>query len=555
MATFLLRPQNGGKDITIPAGKTTIGRGPFLGVSDKRVSRSHAVLELTDGKLTVLPLHTNPTFYKATEKEKFVSLKKDETKCLSNGNVISLLPDSLCFVVICEGSLEKNGLTKEEAEISKSKARENVPSATDVTVAKDQKKPLTSPKEPTESFLDEFMDDRPSLQTFPAPATRAACADVSITDSKESIDDPAPSSSSFVSKKETALPSKPLVEPAPLLQKTRKLPSWLTQSTSETKSPAKKTGNNKGKTPASGTAKTTAASNNGGKSTQKATSSAQRKQKTSDPDEDFVVSNEEEKQLQQKGKVKTTTKKRTSTNLDDSDEDIIPKTNKKAKRKSRDLDSESDDEDIPVRPERQDISKPVKPVSRDESSGSDDDDIKPASKKRVEAKTPGKDTSKATKLPVCPYGSKCYRKNPAHFKEYTHPSKDDANDDGEAAAEDSEDDRPECPYGTSCYRRNPQHKRDFKHTETPGRSKRKKAKHKSVLDDTSDDDGPNTYDYNDSFLDNDGEGSGSSYSASDDSDWQPQGADDDDDDVDEDVNELLTEARGFLRSKNMTKPV
>ena len=91
-----------------------------------------------------------------------------------------------------------------------------------------------------------------------------------------------------------------------------------------------------------------------------------------------------------------------------------------------------------------------------------------------------------------------------------------------------------------------------------GRPKRKKtSKHRSVLDDASDDDDePNTYDYNDSFLADDGEESGSSYSASDDSDWQPQGDDDDDDaDVDEDVNELLTEARGFLRSKNMTKPV
>jgi len=90
-----------------------------------------------------------------------------------------------------------------------------------------------------------------------------------------------------------------------------------------------------------------------------------------------------------------------------------------------------------------------------------------------------------------------------------------------------------------------------------GRPKRKKtSKHRSVLDDVSDDDNePNTYDYNDSFLADDGEESGSSYSASDDSDWQPQGDDDDDADVDEDVNELLTEARGFLRSKNMTRPV
>ena len=32
MASFLLRPQDGGRDIEIPGGKTTIGRGPFLGV-------------------------------------------------------------------------------------------------------------------------------------------------------------------------------------------------------------------------------------------------------------------------------------------------------------------------------------------------------------------------------------------------------------------------------------------------------------------------------------------------------------------------------------------
>lgn len=50
------------------------------------------------------------------------------------------------------------------------------------------------------------------------------------------------------------------MKPAPLLQKTRKLPSWLTQSQSETKSPAKKVGNNKGKTPAGSTEKKTATS-------------------------------------------------------------------------------------------------------------------------------------------------------------------------------------------------------------------------------------------------------------------------------------------------------
>ena len=89
---------------------------------------------------------------------------------------------------------------------------------------------------------------------------------------------------------------------------------------------------------------------------------------------------------------------------------------------------------------------------------------------------------------------------------------------------------------------------------SPGRPKRKKTKHKSVLDNESDDDGPNTYDHDDSFLD-DEELSTSSFSAesADDSDWKPQGGDDKD--HVENVTELLSEARGFLRSKNMAKPV
>jgi len=70
-----------------------------------------------------------------------------------------------------------------------------------------------------------------------------------------------------------------------------------------------------------------------------------------------------------------------------------------------------------------------------------------------------------------------HRKNPVHFKEYSHTDKDskaDDDDDGDdddddEALGDGSDDRPECPYGTSCYRKNPQHKRDFKRNKAPGR--------------------------------------------------------------------------------------
>lgn len=121
--------------------------------------------------------------------------------------------------------------------------------------------------------------------------------------------------------------------------------------------------------------------NKGGKTTQKSTSAAQQKQKISDSDEDFMASDDEgEKRSQPKTKGKVTPKERTSTNIDNSDEDIRPPANKKTKRK-RELESESDDENVPLRPEKKQDVKPGKPVSRDDSSGStDDEDVQPASK-------------------------------------------------------------------------------------------------------------------------------------------------------------------------------
>ena len=75
---------------------------------------------------------------------------------------------------------------------------------------------------------------------------------------------------------------------------------------------------------------------------------------------------------------------------------------------------------------------------------------------------------------------------------------------------------------------------------------------KSVLDGEKDDCGEeNTYDYDDSFLDDENlTSSSASYRQdSEDSDWMPDINDGDEEDLEEDVKELVAEARGFLRSK------
>ena len=68
-----------------------------------------------------IKLHTNPTFYKTRKKEKFVALNKDEIKQLNEGDTISLLPDNLCYEIICRGCSSKDDLPNQETESDISK--------------------------------------------------------------------------------------------------------------------------------------------------------------------------------------------------------------------------------------------------------------------------------------------------------------------------------------------------------------------------------------------------------------------------------------------------
>ncbi|CAF3474816.1 unnamed protein product [Rotaria sp. Silwood1] len=98
----------------------------------------------------------------------------------------------------------------------------------------------------------------------------------------------------------------------------------------------------------------------------------------------------------------------------------------------------------------------------------------------------------------CPYGESCYRKNLVHRQQAIHPGDPDW---------DTEDNnktktKPECPYGNECYRKNPDHLNEYHHPKKRCieiKTKRRTTKRKESEDD---DDGlPNEYDYNDSFID------------------------------------------------------
>ncbi|XP_048154455.1 aprataxin and PNK-like factor [Corvus hawaiiensis] len=146
----------------------------------------------------------------------------------------------------------------------------------------------------------------------------------------------------------------------------------------------------------------------------------------------------------------------------------------------------------------------------------------------------------------CMYGSGCYRKNPIHFQQFSHPTDDDY-DDMEMVAQDDNDNRPECPYGTACYRKNPQHKLEYKHSAPPvtgrGTQQRTSSNGKRAVEKDGVNDGEaNEYDLNDSFIEEEEE---ECEPTDEDSDWEPSSEEKDN----EDVETLVQETRRFVRIK------
>ncbi|XP_065291163.1 aprataxin and PNK-like factor isoform X2 [Dermacentor albipictus] len=101
MKKIVLKPVEGGqKSVELKIGKTIIGRGPLLECSDKKVSRNHAVLEVTeDGEVFLTPTHVNPCFYQVQGKGPSKVMKKDKQQLLQSGDSIALLPNSYKYIV------------------------------------------------------------------------------------------------------------------------------------------------------------------------------------------------------------------------------------------------------------------------------------------------------------------------------------------------------------------------------------------------------------------------------------------------------------------------
>uniref|UniRef100_A0A673GBA8 Zgc:165656 n=1 Tax=Sinocyclocheilus rhinocerous TaxID=307959 RepID=A0A673GBA8_9TELE len=99
MPGFELEQVDGGSPVERPYGETVLGRGLFLGVNDKRVSRNHGILENQNGQLRLKPTHLNPCFIQTNIVASPQPLEKDQWHCLKEGDIFSLMPGKYIYRV------------------------------------------------------------------------------------------------------------------------------------------------------------------------------------------------------------------------------------------------------------------------------------------------------------------------------------------------------------------------------------------------------------------------------------------------------------------------
>ncbi|KAH0621847.1 hypothetical protein JD844_023515 [Phrynosoma platyrhinos] len=492
-------------------------------ITDKRVSRKHAILKVAGNHLSIKPVHVNPCFYQPTENGQLLPLDTDKWHQLTPGDSFSLLVDKYAFRVL---------FTPLDMETQRKNCHLHV---------EDRPNQASSVLQPT------------SMPHSQPPMQQAAS-------SKKSH----PLNTHFLLEKAVEIPKKfsasipEIKEPQPAERK-RVLPAWMLQEDlmvqsqlasvpgkglhihSHIQSPYFFTENSGKITKGSGKKRKMSESEDTSLATQDMLEISQ----------EFTreLEKNESKIMPQKAGGSTSQSNHLLENeeLDLSSQDVqacqLTETHTTSARENK-------LEDNSFKTEHFSQDKPSQSAGH-KGEIQELTQINQTTKTDISNLTRSQNVLQNSNISsyqrrACQYGRNCYRKNPTHFQQFSHPGDSDYPN-TESVTESHNDNRPECPYGTACYRKNPQHKLEYKHTapaESEKRQMRPKAtkKGKGIFLENSDNE-PKEYDQKDSFIDDEEEEECDP--TDEDSDWEP---DFQDQDI-EDVDTLVKEAQNFVKTK------
>ncbi|XP_007968588.3 aprataxin and PNK-like factor isoform X1 [Chlorocebus sabaeus] len=509
-AGFELQPRDGGPRVALAPGETVIGRGPLLGITDKRVSRRHAILEVAGGQLRIKPIHTNPCFYQSSEKSQLLPLKTNLWCYLNPGDSFSLLVDKYIFRVLSIPSEVEMECTLRNSQMLD---EDNILNET-------PKSPVINlPHETTGASQLEGSTEIAKTQMTPTNSVSLLGENRDFSKQQRILDErkrilPAWMLAEHLSDENLSVPA---ISGGNVIQGSGK------EEICKGKTQLNTTQQGRRQLISSGSSENTSAEQDTGE-----------KYKNTDQEESTISS----KEMPQSFSAITLSNTEINNIKTSAQRNKLPieELGKVSKHKIATKRTPHKEEEAMSCSEN--CSSAQGESFQDESQGShSESSSNPSSPETLHAKATdsvlqGSEGNKV-KRTSCMYGANCYRKNPVHFQHFSHPGDSDYGG-VQIVDQDETDDRPECPYGPSCYRKNPQHKIEYRHSTLPVRN---------VLDEDNDNVGqPSEYDLNDSFLDDEEE----DYEPTDeDSDWEPGKEDEEK----EDVEELLKEAKQFMKRK------
>ncbi|XP_049428500.1 aprataxin and PNK-like factor isoform X2 [Epinephelus fuscoguttatus] len=215
MSGFDLVPVDGGDPVHLPPGETVLGRGALLGITDKRVSRLHGLLENLDGQLRLKPTHVNPCFVQSSLTDEPQPLQRDTWYPLHHGDLFSLLPGRFIYKVVAVGEEDRTPRNSQMFEEEK----EELP----VSPKPDVEQPLPPPSPPP--------SPPPVGQTPPHEEPTPAAP----SDQEEADDTSSNKGDSAQPKEEDADDQRDVTPP---VTKKRVLPAWMMAAAAAAQSPS-----------------------------------------------------------------------------------------------------------------------------------------------------------------------------------------------------------------------------------------------------------------------------------------------------------------------------
>ncbi|XP_010608009.1 aprataxin and PNK-like factor isoform X5 [Fukomys damarensis] len=465
---FELQPQDGGPRVALALGETVIGRGPLLGITDRRISRRHAILEVVGGQLRIKPIHTNPCFYRSSENSQLLPMKTNLWHWLNPGDSFSLLVDKHIFCVVS---------THSEMEIECTLRNSQMLDEDDIL--------NEAPKSPVINLLDKTTGT-PHLEKT-----------TDITETQTT------STSSMVRNSPVGECRGLSKQQSHTAQRKRILPAWMLEDLSD--------------------------------------------QNLLDPvicgDNSIIQGSRKEGICKEKTYINVTQKGRKRISSGNS-ESVSGGQN--AGKKCKDTDQEESVilcKEMPESFSATTLSNPDMHTVKINTQRNEIPIVGLAKVSKHKVMTKGTLTQEDKAVSCAESCSSVQGKSFHSESQRCHPKSNleasssetlqtKATDSLPQSSQENKVKRSSCMYGANCYRKNLQHKIEYRHSILQVRS----------VSDEDDVGRPSEYDLNDSFLDDEGE----EYEPTDeDSDWEPGK----EDQAQEDVEELLKEARKFMKRK------